>query len=82
MSKVLAIVDRINDDLMEKQEGNSIVYDLIEFISNGDCEIINYCGITIWDSENSEVIEFYIEFERYIRDEINEINKKLGSIEV
>jgi hypothetical protein len=89
MSEVLHIVSKIQKELMEKQNEYSILYSILEYITNGDCEVINYCSICIWSSENQGFVDFwseemedydFIKFEEYIRDEINKINEVLGNI--
>jgi hypothetical protein len=90
-NNVLDIVRKIQIELAEFQEINSVSYDLIEYKTNGFVEMIEYCGITLWDSENDGLIEFFDEeineynfemFQNWIKQEINKFNKILSKIKL
>ena len=89
MSEALRTVKKVNFDLRDIQDENPIIYDLVEYKTNGFCEMIDYLGLTIWDSENDgyewneETNEYdYSKFEPYIRNKINEINEFVGKIKI
>ena len=73
---VYSVVFNINGDLEEHQNIKDFWIPLL-YTSDGDNELIEYLGFTIWDSQNSELCT-----EEQIRDKINNINFCIGKIKL
>jgi len=75
-------IDNINGDLFEKTDNESII---VELKTTGCVTIIEFCGISIWSSEDDDrqyidQIDEYEPIEPFLRKKVNEVIETITKI--